>query len=307
MPRVFGLALALVASLVMLVPSVAGATPWGADEHVIVSTAGPFTLPAGQDVDLLVIVSGDATVAGHAGGIVVVNGKVTLVGTQTADLLAIRSHVVVDSASSITGDVSVLDSTIDAAPSAIGGSMTDLGPQLAGAWIFGDVARVLLFVGFLLAALCTALALAALASRQVRQAGASIGREPLAVIAAALLGLIGIITVGVLAIVTIIGVPTGLAILGFAMPALLIGGYAVAAIWLGEQVLARTNAGVDRARPYFAAVVGVALLGALSVIPIVGGLFVLAGFGALVLFLWRTARGTASSNQAQAATAASPA
>jgi len=164
-----------------------------------------------------------------------------------------------------------------------------------------------LFVGFLLAAMFVTLALAAVASRQVREAGSAIRREPIAVIVAAFLGLIGVITVGVLAIVTIVGTPTGLAILAFGLPALFIGGYAVVAIWLGELVLARATPGVDRPRPYLAAIVGVAILGVLSIIPVIGGLLVFAGFGALVLFLWRIARGSAMSRQPQPAIAASPA
>jgi hypothetical protein len=98
------------------------------------------------------------------------------------------------------------------------------------------------------------------------------------------------------AIVTVIGAPLGLGLLLVVLPVLLVIGYLVAGIWIGDQVLDGTSPGIVRERPYLAAVIGLVVLGVVSAIPfvggIVGGLATLVGFGAIVLLMWRVLRGT---------------
>ena len=76
-------------------------------------------------------------------------------------------------------------------------------------------------------------------------------------VVAGLLGMVGIILAGTIAIVTVVGVPLGLGILALVLPALLVAGYLVAGIWIGDMILVRTSPGVVRERPYLAALIGV--------------------------------------------------
>ena len=291
MTRIIGLTLATILTLFAFAPAVLAAEPWAGDEHVVVSTGGNLTLGEGQQVDLLVVVSGDVTIEGDAKGVVVVDGTATFVGARTTAVVAIRSTVNVDAASMIDGDVQVVDSVINAPSGTITGSIDDLSGELAGAWVLGDLTRAILYIGFLVIAAFTALAMAGLASKQVRQAGSAFRDEPVATVLAAFAGLIGIVAVAVAAIVTVIGAPLGLVILVVVLPIMLVAGYVVAATWIGDTILARVSPGVPRERPYLASIVGIAVLAALTVVPIVGGLISLIGFGAVVRSLWRTFRG----------------
>jgi hypothetical protein len=306
MIRILSAIVALVLALFAAAPAVLAAEPWDGDEHVVFSTGGDFDLAAGQHADLLVIVSGDAKIAGDAGAVVVIDGTATFTNAHTASILAIRSRVSLDAASAVIGDVHVIDSVIDATPSAITGSIKDVGSQLAGTWVFGDVARAVLYLGFVVTGLFAALVMAALASRQVREAGRFIQHEPVATVVAAFAGLLGIALAGAVAIITVIGAPLGLAVLVVALPFLLISGYLTAGIWVGDLIVSRMSPTVTRERPYLAAVVGVTVVAIVSVIPILGGLISLAGFGAVVLYLWRTFRaGRPATTSVQPAPAAS--
>jgi hypothetical protein len=112
------------------------------------------------------------------------------------------------------------------------------------------------------------LTLAGLASRQVRAAEALITHKPVKSFGAGLAGFIGILIAGILAIVR------------------------------------RTSPGVIRARPYMAAIIGVALLDLVSIVPVVGGVASFLGFGAVVLLMWRIFRGTTKTAHAASPTLA---
>jgi hypothetical protein len=79
---------------------------------------------------------------------------------------------------------------------------------------------------------------------------------------------------------------------------LLIVGYLVAGIWVGERIVHPTSPGVIRERPYLAAIIGVALLDLVSIVPVVGGVASFLGFGAVVLLMWRILWGTTETVQA---------
>ena len=290
MNRILGIASALVLFLLTLVPAVAAAEPWDQDEHVVLSTGGDLTFTENQHADLLVVIAGNAVIKGEAKAVFVVDGTVTFVGANTNGIVAIRSTVNLDGASHVAGDVHTMDATINAPASAIGGTIDNFGAEFAGAWALGDVANFVIYLAFVVAALGAGLALAGLASRQVRQAEDLISHEPVMTVVASFAGLVGIALVGALAIVTVVGVPLGLGILLLFLPAALVAGYLVAGIWIGDQVLNRVSPSVERDRPYGAAVVGLFILGAISIVPVLGGLISLVGFGAVMLLMWRTLR-----------------
>ena len=144
-------------------------------------------------------------------------------------------------------------------------------------------------LGFALATIVAGLALAGLGSRQVRSAESLIRNEPAMTIVFGLAGLVVVPIVAVLAMITVIGAPLGLAILFMVWPAAAFGGYLVAGIWIGEWLLYRHSTSRPD-RPYLAATVGLVVLQIAGFVPFVVPIASLVGFGAVLLLAWRTLR-----------------
>lgn len=291
MTRILGVASATLLSLLFLVPGVLAADPWLRDEHLLISTGGDVSVPAGQHADVLVIVDGTATIEGDVGAVLVVNGTANFVGATTQGLVSVSSAVTLDAATVVAGDIRTFDSTIERAQGAVvEGSIGDLTGAFADAWLAFAVVGFLAYLAFAVTAIVAGVALAGLASKQVRRAEQIINEEPIMAIVASLVGLLAIVATAVVAIVTVVGLPLGLGILILVLPALLVVGYLVTGIWIGDAILSRTAPGVARERPYLAALVGLVVLAAVGWIPFVGGLLVLLGFGAVMLLMWRVLR-----------------
>jgi hypothetical protein len=92
----------------------------------------------------------------------------------------------------------------------------------------------------------------------------------------------------ILALVTLVGIPFGIALLLSGIPVLLVA-YATSAWMLGRRVLRTRSAG-----PWAALLVGWLVLRLLALIPVAGGLVGLAatvmGLGALAVALWHARR-----------------
>ena len=291
MTRLLAIASAMVLALLFLVPVTLAAEPSGRGEHVVITSGADITLPADQSVDLFIVYDGTAQIEGHASTIMVVNGVANLVGGSADGVIAIESQVTLDDGSHVAGDIRAIDSTVDGTTAAtVGGTVRAFGPYMFLGWRYLGVAVLLVYVAFAVSAIAGGVILAGLAGRQVRTAGALIAGEPGMVVAAAFVGLIGLLTAGILAIVTVVGIPFGLGLLALVLPGLFVVGYIVAGIWVGEWVLGRSSTVVHE-RPYRAALVGLALVGLVGVIPPVSGLISFVGFGAVVLLAWRIFRG----------------
>jgi hypothetical protein len=100
---------------------------------------------------------------------------------------------------------------------------------------------------------------------------------------------VALITVAVLAIVTVVGIPFGLGLLALVLPGLFLVGYIVSGIWVGEWILGRTGAPASE-RPFKAAIIGLVVVGLVGFIPVVGGVIAFIGFGAVMLLAWRVLR-----------------
>ena len=185
-----------------------------------------------------------------------------------------------------------VDSTVTTDASVVvGGSVRDLAQDLAGLWWVIAPMALLFVIGFSVAAVVGGLLLAGLASRQVRSAERLMVQEPFTTIGVGIVGVIAPILLAVLLSVTIVGVPLAFGLVFGLWPLAAIAGYLVAGIAIGEWVLRRTSPEVERERPYLAAVIGILLLEVMSVIPFVGAVASLFGFGAVLLLSWRVLRG----------------
>jgi hypothetical protein len=290
-----------VAASALLVFLVFSPVVFAADEamrhtgRVLVSTEGDFTLPAGEQADVVVVVNGTATISGEVNTIVVVDGAAVLTGARTEANVAVRSPVTIGPGSTVLGNVTKVDSLVTrVGDGAIRGEVRDMAADLAGIGFFIGPALVMLYVGFALAAVAAGLLLAALAGRQVRAAEELISRRPVLSLVAGLLGVILPIVVIGLLIVSIVGAPLGIGILFGLWPLGAFLGYLVAGIWIGDWVLARVSPGRTRERPYLAAVVGLVLLQVMGILPFLTMIASLFGYGAVLLLAWQTVVGAAT-------------
>ena len=265
------------------------AGPARAEPFVIVSGAD-VTLAADESVDLFFVYNGTARIEGHASSVVVVNGTANLVGGSAGNVIAIQSQVSVDPSSVVAGDIRTIESSVTGvSATTVTGAVRDIGLDMFVSWRnLGALA--LIYIAFAVSAVMAGLVLAGLAGRQVRAAGALIVKEPVMVLAAGVLGLAALLTVGILAVVTIVGIPFAVGLLGIALPGLFVIGYIVTGIWLGELILAQSSRAA-RERPYLAAILGLTIIGLISFLPSIGGLISFVGFGAVMLLSWRVLRG----------------
>ncbi len=259
--------------------------------RVLLSTSGDLTVAAGEQADLVVVISGTARIAGIVNTIVVVDGSAILNGATTETLVAVRSPVTLGAGTVVLGDVATFDSLVTRVGNAsVGGSIRDVAGDLAGIGFALGPALLLFFLGFAIATVAAGLLLAALAARQVRAAEAMISHEPVQTLVAGLAGTIVPVAAVIALFMTIIGAPLAFGILFFLLPAAAFIGYLVAAIWIGDLILDRTSPGVVRERPYLAAVIGLVVLAIVTALPFVTAIASLFGFGAVVLLGWRTFR-----------------
>lgn len=281
--------LAIIAFALALLPGVAAAQDDAGG--TIFRVYGTTTVAKNQSADTVVAISGDVVVDGTVNDtLVVIDGTATVAGK-------------------IPGDVNVISGTLDLKPGATVNNVTLVHSTLhrdPGATITGNLSRrseffnfgwgsaifsFFFWVGTTIVVLVAGLIFAALGGRQLTEAGEELTRRLGESVIAGLIVWIGGPILGVLAFLTIIGIPLGLAIFVIALPALGFLGYIVAGTRLGAALIQAVGVTEHPNRPYLAAVVGLVALQIVGVIPIIGGIVVLlAGFlgsGALAALIWR--------------------
>ena len=285
--------LAAVAALLLLfaAPTTLAADPTiGRGDRVLMAFNGDVTVPAGEQADAVLVAGGTATVAGHVKTVVVLDGTAVLQGATVESVFVTGGSLSIDAATTVSGDVRTLNTTSTVDPAAtVGGSVSSLETDLIAAAAVLAPLMVLFVLGLALVTLVAGLALAALGARQVRAAEALITHQPGETILFGLAGLVVIPLVAILAMITVIGAPLGLAVMFMVWPAAAFAGYLVAGIWIGEWLLYR-GAAERPDRPYLAAVLGLVILQIISLIPFVGAIASLFGFGAVLLLAWRVFR-----------------
>ena len=148
----------------------------------------------------------------------VVNGTANFVGGRADSVVAIQGQVTLDPASVVAGDIRALESGVTGATATtVTGAVRGFGPDMFLSW--GNLGVLaLIYVAFAVSALMAGVVLAGLAGRQVRAAGALIIKEPVMVLVAGVVGLAALLAVGILALVTIVGIPFSIGVLGIVLP-----------------------------------------------------------------------------------------
>ena len=293
MKRFIGAAAGLLLALLLLVPAALAADP--AVTHtgrVLIATDGDITVPVGDEADVVMVVNGTATIEGDVNTVVVIEGTLVMTGARSETVVAIRTPVTLGPGTVVGTGLYKLDALVTKMGDArVNGDIRDIGAELAGAGFFLGSMFLLLFIGFAIAGIASALLVAALGARQVRAAEELISHRPLETFLAGIVGtIVPVFVLGAL-FVSVIGVPLALGLLFVVWPLVAFLGYIVAGIWVGDWILARLDPGKIRERPYLASVIGLVTLSVLGIIPIVTAIASLFGYGAVLRLAWRTFRG----------------
>ncbi len=259
--------------------------------RVLIVAGGDITVPQGEQADLVVVAAGDASISGTVNALVMVDGTATLTGATVGTVMLVSGTVDVGPGTVVLHDVTEARGTVVSSGGEIMGATRELATGIAVFGVFAGIVAIIVWIGFALAALIAALVLASLAGQQLRKAAWLVGHEPVPSILLGLLSIVVIPLVAVLAMVTVIGIPTGLGILLVVWPALAFFGYLVGAIWIGEWLLSRRAGYVPAERPHLAAVVGLIVAFVLGLIPLLSAVISIVGTGAVILAVWLTWRG----------------
>jgi cytoskeletal protein CcmA (bactofilin family) len=257
-----------------------------ADDDMIVITGGAL-VPPGQTVGDVIAIDGTVRIAGHAtGDVIAIGGPVRIAGRVDGDVAAVSDQAVLAPTARVGGDLLYGDERPVVAPGAqVSGSIEDKnwadtfsspGWGFAGWfgwWLAVSVSTLLVGVLSLL-----------LAPRMLAAAERSGRRHLWAAFGWGVLVAIALPLVAVLALVTLVGIPFGVALLLALVPVMLVA-YVTFAWILGRRMVGERS-------PWLALLAGWGVLRLLALIPVAGflvGLVATAiGLGALVVALWRS-------------------
>jgi hypothetical protein len=286
--RLLTVAASVAILLLIFVPSALAADPATTDRGAIIAVDGSVDVPAGQHVGTIVLVNGTANVNGSAETIVVAGGTATLTGATTHTLVVVDGSVTLGAGTTVTGDIHTLRSTVEQLDgSTVEGQVLGIETNLAAFALLMIPLIIVLTIGFAIFMVVAGLAVAAFGSRQVREVEDLITTRPGHVLVAGIAATILLPLLSILLMVTIVGAPIGFTLLFAVLPVLALLGWLVAAIWIGDWLIARGRGNREPGRPYRAAALGVVVLAVAGILPFVSGIATLFGFGALILAMWR--------------------
>jgi hypothetical protein len=295
MKKLFMLVAVLALALGMTSVAIAADEELPHSGRVLFAVGGDIEVDADEQADAVIVINGDARIAGTVNSLVVVDGTATVTGATVEGIAIVNGTLELEAGTTVLGDIGQLNSeVVQAEGVAMGGSVNDLTGDFAAFGAFIGLAALAIWVGVGIATLIAGLLIAGLAGRQTRSATSIIRHEPGL---AFLVGLFAVVIppiLGVLAMATIVGIPAGLGLLIVVWPLVAFVGYIVAAIWLGEWMLGRRAGAVPAERPYAAAAVGLVAAFLIGLIPLVTAVLSIFGLGAVVIAAWRTLRGASS-------------
>ena len=262
------------------------------DAGFVMRIDGDLTVREGESVDSAVVISGNVRVDGTVEDfLMVIDSDAEISGRIDGDIVAISSTIDLTASAVIDGDVNLIDSDLNQAP----GSQVlgDINDEFEIQWWVFLIVNFVFWIGMTIAVLVFGLLLMAVAPRQAANAAATMTADPGWSALSAAIAFFGIPIAAVIALITVIGVPLGVGVLAFMLPAIWFLGYLVGGLRLGTLIYSQATERV-RGNRYLAVVTGLVMIQLFALIPFLGILVaVLMGFwgaGAVVLLAWRSFR-----------------
>ncbi|MBK9179021.1 MAG: hypothetical protein IPM45_05510 [Acidimicrobiales bacterium] len=280
--------------------------PSSSDDDSIVVISGDVDLGADADVDSIVVIRGDVSVEGTVrGSVFVVRGDVVVRGTVEESVISLRGRVRLEEGASVGGDITSSRRAVIADGATVGGSVNRVDVTKWSS-AFGWISLILLWIAVTVSTLLLGLLLLVALSRRGAAALADAGRTSVgASIGLGLAVAVGLPVAGVLLLVTVVGLPLGIGVL-LALGLVYALGYVIGAYFVGQVILKPATS------PFLAFLVGWAILRAVELLPLFGGLVgagaAVYGLGMAAVAIWRVrAGGPAAAPAAPLAAAAAPA
>jgi hypothetical protein len=297
-------------ALAALPASAAAQSPEGEDEGFIMRVDGDVVIGADERVNTVVVINGDLTLQGTVTDFVlVIEGNALVSGTVDGDLTVISGDIeltstaVVDNVNSVRGDF------VRAQGATVTGDIHER-DNFRFFWGIAGLFSILFWLGMTVAMIVAALVFAHFGARQLTNAATTMTGDLVNAIIGTVVLWVGGPLLAFLAFITVIGIPVGIGILVFLLPALGFLGYLVAGTRLGTFLLG-LGGREQTGPPYLAAALGVLLLQLLVLVPVFGALAALLagawGAGALAFNIYRGAGGKGFETPASPATPAAEA
>jgi hypothetical protein len=256
----------------------------GQDLEAFVVLSGRADVPEGEQVGDLVVFHGSSAVDGTVeGSLTAFDAPVTISGRVNGDVVVFNGRVELREGATVTGDVVSQREPVVASGATIGGDTRRV--QTNVNWEgFGWVGRLAWWLAVSVSTLAVGLVLLWLVGRGAPRI-AEVGRTGIGPsIGWGLLAFFGLPILGIIALVTIVGIPLGFGILA-ALALIYALGYSASAWILGRRIVREPTAWI------VAFLAGWGILRVLALVPILGGLVSFAamvfGLGALIVAIWR--------------------
>ncbi|HWH93756.1 MAG TPA: polymer-forming cytoskeletal protein [Baekduia sp.] len=302
-PQAVRAATAALLSALLALLLAAGSAP-AATDHVVIT--GGAVVPARETAGDVVVIDGTVRIAGRAtGDVVAVSGAVRLTGRVDGDLIVVSDRAFLGPSARVGGDLRYGDERpVIAAGARVDGKISkEDWDDAAGGW--GWVSALGWWLAVSVSTLITGALLVWLAPRALNAAERAVREHLGATVGWGVAVGIGMPLLAILALVTVVGIPFGVAVLLAAIPVLLVA-YATTAWLVGRRVLRNRSAS-----PWAALLAGWGILRVLALIPVLGALVGLAatvvGLGALAVALWRARQPGAPAAPPEAPSAGRPA
>ena len=277
--------------LVFLALLVAAAPAQAGDDQIVIT--GDVEVPRGETVGDVIVVHGSVRIDGRVtGDIVAFDAPVRINGPVRGEVVAFAERIVIGPGGRVDGDVSYGDKDpVITVPGAVGGKTEklDFDEFISPLGMFA--AWIALWLAMSISTLLLGLALLWLAPRSLEAAREVARTSTGPAIGIGLAVFLGLPAVALLLMITLLGLPLGIALLLALLPIYAVA-YATSAFMLGRAIVKPPTS------RFLAFLAGWGILRVIALVPGLGVLAWLAatvfGLGALGIALWRSRRDPAT-------------
>jgi hypothetical protein len=273
--------------LVLLALLVAAAPAQASDDQVVIT--GDVRVDRGETVGDVIVVDGSVRIDGRVtGDVVAVSAPVRINGPVEGDVVGVAERVFIGPGGRVSGDLSYGDKKpVITVPGAVGGKTEKLDFDEFISPFGTFLAWIALWLAMSVSTLLLGLALLWLAPRSLEAALEVARTSTGAAIGIGLAVFFGLPAVALLLMITILGLPLGIALLLALLPIYAIG-YTTSAYLLGRAIVKPPTG------RFLAFLAGWGILRVIALVPGLGALAwfgaTVFGLGALTVALWRSRR-----------------